>query len=185
MDSLAANIEQLNSKLMLAARDPEVGLGLLHELSADRTVVARITTATEVGIRTAVRCGVPLIVFTDIADQLAQSAWRQRRIAENVLVSQPLRDLTTFALQVVQRLAIQDNTLASMLFGLSAGTVEAIAELGITELECAAPYGEPLIRLRKGDQPLIWDRLLIGNVSGKAWAYRVSHDTALLSLGAE
>ena len=189
MDSLAADIEQFNSRLLLLARDPVIGSEVLRLLLAEPSVITQITAASEGGIRTAMKCGVPLAAFTEEIDELIQGLPRERaprgESTESTPVTLRLRDLTTLALQVAQRLALENDTMAVMHFGLRSSTAEALTRLGITQLESMTHQGHALLRLRKGDEPLVWDRLLIGNVSNKAWAFRVSHETALLMSGAD
>lgn len=185
MDPLAADIEQLNSRLFLLAQDAVTGVEVLRRLKTELAVIARIKAANEGAICTAVRCGVPLVTFIEEIDELIQDPRGGLDGGEADAVTKGLRDLTMFALQLAQRLALEHETLADMHFGLQSTTAGALTRLGITDLESMSRCGQVLLQLRKGSQPVIWDRLLIGGLSTKAWAFRIAHETALLSSGGE
>jgi hypothetical protein len=178
----ADDIQKLNERLLLIASDQALGGTLLRTLGAGAQVIKRIRTANAQAVATAIRCSVPLIVFTDMVEELASTDPRQWRWSSTNEVPTELRDLALFALNFAHDLALRNITMAKGYFGVSRLTAERLGELAVAHLETLSRAPGPLLRLRSSDDLNWWDRLLIGDRCVGPRAPRIAHTAAQQTL---
>jgi hypothetical protein len=178
----ADDIQKLNERLLLIASDQALGGRVLRTLGAGAQVIKRIRTANAQAVATAIRCGVPLIVFTDTLEELASTDPRQWRWSSTSEVPTELRDLALFALNFAHDLALRNITMAKAYFGVSRFTAERLGEFAVAHLETLSRASGPLLRLRSSDDLNLWDRLLIGDRCVGPRASRIAHTAAQQTL---
>lgn len=173
----------LNSELLLLASDPEKGRQFLRQLGAHPRVIKAIGVASQPGIKTALRCRVPLLTFTPELDELITLSEAELRATQPQDVPEPLRQLTTTALHVAHRLALADRLQAQEKFGFTPRQCERFMHLGIGRLMRIKDRRGLLVRLRAADRPVTWERLLIGDRFPDQRGFRIAQQAASLSLG--
>lgn len=185
MDTTNEDIAFLNSEVLLLASDPEEGERILRLLGAHPNVIKRIAAAGSKAVGTAIRCGVPLVTFVPLLDELLGLPAVVLHGRTHHEVPAPLRRLTTTALHVAQRLALIDRTVAQLHFGFTPRMCESLKSLGISRLMHLSERHGVLLRLRTPEKPQVWDRLLIGDRCTGPRGFRISQQAGLLSLGNE
>lgn len=183
MDALQDDIQDLNSQLLLIVSEPHEGAQILKLMEATPLVAQRIAQAGANGVGTAIRCRTPLVTFTALAEELLALDPRDWRGSGSMSVPQSLQDLTLYALRLAQRVAHVQPTVAELQFQLSRSSVEALARLPLKHLNPLCRRYGVLLRLRRAQQPQIWERLLIGDTCPGPLGFRIAQQTALLSLG--
>jgi hypothetical protein len=181
MDTLKDDIQYLNEQLFLIAN--EQGEPVLRSMEASPAVARRITAASANGIGTAIRCGVPLVTFTSVLEELALSDPRKWRIGPQVELSPRIQELTRFMLEFARDLVRVNFTVAQMYFGFSRLAAQAYTRLGMKQrLQLSSRHGL-LLRLLAAQRNQDWDRLLIGERLSGPLAYQISQQTGLMMLG--
>ena len=181
VDSLKQDVEELNQRVLLFATTSERNRRCL---GVGSSVAARLARATPEGCRTAIQCGVPLVRFRrEVLDDL--SSGRPLKLAVRRRLADPpaeLQAINVLSLQLAQRVALLDDALSALWFGLPASVEAALLKTCITDL---AYYGERsamVVELRAASMPVLWGFLMIGErVEGRR-GLRISQDAALLSL---
>lgn len=177
--AIEEDVAKVNSEVLLLASDPEEGESTLRLLGAQPNVIARIASAGAKGVGTAIRCGVPLVVFVPKLEELLAMRVADVHEANAQQVPPAIKELTRLTLQVAQRAALIDRTLAQLHFGFTGRSLDGLIGLSMTRLLRLADRHGVLIRLRASDKTRLWDRLLIGDRSPGPRGYRFSHQTAL------
>lgn len=177
--AIEEDVAKLNSELLLLASDPDDGNSVLRLLGAQPNVITRIAAAGSKGVGTAIRCGVPLVTFVPKLEELLAARVADVHESNSQEVPTAVRELTRMTLQVAQRVALIDRTLAQLHFGFTARALDGLAGLSMTRLLRLADRHGVLLRLRASDKTRMWDRLLIGDRSPGPRGYRFSHQTAL------
>lgn len=185
MDTTNEDIAFLNSQVLLLASDPREGRRILCLLGARPNVIKRIAAAGSKAVGTAIRCGVPLVTFGSRLDALLGPPAADLRDPSKQDTPASLRQLTTNALHVAQRLALIDRTAAQLHFGFAPCVCEALRSLSIARLMHLSEQHGLLLRLRTPEKPQVWDRLLIGDRCSGPRGFRISQQAGLLSLGNE
>ena len=185
MDAIEEDVAYLNSEVLLIASDPEHGERILRLLGTHPNVVGRIASAGSKAVGTAIRCGVPLVTFTKRLDALlcAPSSDLPGSFATDLPGS--LKELTRTALHVAHRSVFIDRTVAQLHFGFTPRVCEALMNLSVSRLLRLGDRHGLLLKLRTPDKVQIWERLLIGDRCAGPRGFRISQQTALLSLGNE
>jgi hypothetical protein len=184
MDALNEDVAHLNSQVLLLASDPEDGDRTMRLLGAHPMVIKRIATAGSKAVGTAIRCGVPLVTFArSLEEVMGQSAESKGTAARDVPLS--LRVLSRDTLHVAQRLALIDRTVAQLHFGLTPRACESLMNLSVHRIARITERQGVLLTLRAAEKVKVWDRLLIGDRCAGPRGFRISQQTALLSLGNE
>lgn len=183
MNTTNEDIAYLNAEVLLLASDPEEGERILRLLGAHPNVIKRIAAAGSKAVGTAIRCGVPLVTFAPRFDDLLSLPATELRGASKQEIPEALRELTTTALHVAQRMALIDRTVAQLHFGFTPRVCETLRSLSISRLlRLSERYGV-LLRLRTPEKPQVWERLLIGDRCSGPRGFRISQQAGLLSLG--
>lgn len=185
MDALQDDIQHLNEQLLMIASDAESGERMLKLMQATAPVIQRIAQAGSNAVGTAIRCRIPLVTFTPVLENLAVLDPRIWRANTAVEIPEPLQALTHFTLEFAHNLVREHPTVAQMYFGLSRLAADGLGRLALKHILSLSRRHGVLLRLRAGDQPQLWDRLLIGERCSGPRAYRISQQMALLSLGAD
>lgn len=159
----AEDVQRLNERLLLIVSDPSAGGSALRAMGAGTHVARRIRAANAQALATAIRCSVPLIVFTPAVEECVASDPRLWRWNTGTHFGAEIRELTLFALTVAHDLALRNITMAKLYFGVSRMAAERLAELAVANLEMLSRAPRPLLKLRCGDDSNWWTRLLIGD----------------------
>jgi len=179
---LQDDIQYLNEQFFLLAH--EYGENVLRSMDASIPVARRIIEAGAGGIGTAIRCGVPLVVFTDSVEELALTDPQKWRTSSAEVPDQ-LKDLTRFALQLAHDLTHINRTIAQIYFGFGRTGCDAYARLSHKHLIAMSQRCGVLVRLLGGQRPQDWERLFIGERVGGPIALQISQQTGLMMLAAE
>lgn len=183
MDALDEDLTHLNSQVLLLASDPEEGNRLMHLLGAQPLVVKRIAAAGSKAVGTAIRCGVPLVTFASRFDEILMGQAGELGGSGARDLPMSLRVLTRDTLQMAQRLAFIDRTVAQLHFGLTARGCGELMGLSVYRMTRLAERQGVLLTLRAAERVRVWDRLLIGDRCSGPRGVRISQQAALLSLG--
>lgn len=182
MADIDEDITYLNSEVLLAASDPDEGERTLRLLGAHPNVINRIATAGSKGVGTAIRCRVPLVTLAPRVEELLNGSSLEHRSVHATEGSEAVQQLTRTALQVAQRVALTDRTLAQLHFDISSRTCERLVELSVARLLRLNERHGILLRLRTPEKPQVWDRLLIGDRCNDPRGFRISQQRILMSL---
>ena len=182
MADIDEDITYLNAEVLLLASDPDEGERTLRLLGAHPNVINRIATAGSKGVSTAVRCRVPLVTLSPRLEELLNGSSLGHRSVHAPEASEAIQRLTRIALQVAQRVALTDRTLAQLHFGISSRTCERLVELSVARLRRLNERHGILLRIREAEKPQIWDRLLIGDRCNDPRGFRISQQRILMSL---
>jgi len=177
------DVEPLNEQLFLFAINQREGIEILESLGAIPEVVDRIRGATPNGIAVAVRCGIPLVCFSAaMEEELIRGASMANSVGRPVPIA-AVQELALLALHIAYRNVLRFPALGQSHFGLSRVGSSRLAEATIRDLICLSRFERP-IQLHAADQLRFWDRILIGDRLVGPRAYRISQETAFLSVGA-
>ncbi len=183
MDAIDEDVAHLNSQVLLLASDPDEGDRLMQLLGAHPLVIKRIAAAGSKAVGTAIRCGVPLVTFSSRLEEalLTQASESGGSAGRDVPMS--LRALARDTLQMAQRLAFIDRTVAQLHFGLTTRACEGLMRLSVHRMVRLTERHGVLLTLRAAEKVKVWDRLLIGDRCSGPLGFRISQQAALLSLG--
>lgn len=185
MDALGEDLEYLNSELLLLVSDPSGGKTMMRLLGAHPSVTQRIAAASPRAIGMAIRCRVPLVMFSRTLDELLAASAVSDVQSGVTLVPPRLKKLTEVTLQVAQRVALVDRTVAQVHFGFTPRACELLVNASVRRLERVASRNHVLLKMRLGEKVQFWDRLLIADRCSETLGRRLSQQAALQSLGNE
>lgn len=183
MQALNEDVVHLNSQLLLLASDPEEGEGIMRQLGAHPLVIKRIANAGAKAVGTAIRCGVPLVTFASKLEEALIARGAELDGIAGRDAPDALRTLARDTLQMAQRLAFIDRTVAQLHFGFTPRACEGLTRLSVSRMTRLTQRQGALLRLRAADKVHVWDRLLIGDRCSGPRGFRISQQAALLSLG--
>jgi hypothetical protein len=168
MPDAVEDIRALNERVFLTVRDSRDGATPLRSLGAAPQLIEPICSAGPGAVAAAVRCNIPLIVFTPALESRLHPASRVGRWPAMDNQSSPHQILTLTSLQVARDLAIRNITMAKTYFGVSRMSAERLASLALSSLEPLSCASESLLQLRCAQDLHWWKRVLIGDrVSGE------------------
>lgn len=176
------DIQHINEQLFLIAS--EYGESVLRSMDASIPVARRIVEAGAGSIGTAIRCGVPLVVFNSVVEELALTDPQKWR-GSSAEVPEQLKDLTRFILEFAHDLVHVNRTIAQIYFGFGRLACDAYGRLGHRHLITLSQRHGVLLRLLGGQRPQDWERLFIGERVSGSIALQISQQTGLMMLAAE
>jgi hypothetical protein len=162
----------------MVASDQTLGRSVLRAFGGANHVITRIRTANSQAVATAIRCGVPLVVFADAIDELLGTYSHRWRVGVTQEQPPALQELGLLALHITRDLALRSLNMTQGYFSLSRTTAERLRDLSIVNMEKLNRAHGSLIRLRCQDDSNWWNRLLIGDRSGGARGQRIAVLTA-------
>ena len=183
MESLNLDIEHINREFFALAMHPVRGPQLLQSLRATEAVATLIQESQPAGRETAIRCRLPLVLLSDVADDFAlrhPHDWPALQDAGTL--PEEVRQLSRLVWEVAWGASRLDLTLPQIQFGLSRPAAEGLRRLALRDLLTLSNSASRLLCLRAPAQPLIWDRLLIGNRFDGPRAARIARHTAMMSM---
>jgi hypothetical protein len=162
---------------------PVRGPHLLQDLRAVDAVSTLIRDSTSAGRDTAIRCRFPLVLLSDVADGFAlRHPHDWPAFNDTAALSTEVRELSRLVWEVAWGASRLDMTLPQIQFGLSRPAAEGLRRLALRDLLTLSSCGTLMLRLRAHNQPIIWDRLLIGNRFDGPRAARIARHTAMMSM---
>lgn len=184
MEALVNDIQRINREFFRLALQPDLSTRVMRLLSASDAVANRIRGSTEEGQQTAIKCRMPLVTLTGELEDLITSHphdWPAQRIGKEI--PPQLQLFTRFVLEVAWGLSRLDLTAPETQFGLSRQAVADLRRCGAGDLIAIAERPTVFLRVRAANQPLLWDRLMIGSRCEGPRATRIAREIALMSLG--
>ncbi|MGH3430683.1 MAG: hypothetical protein ACRDQZ_24480, partial [Mycobacteriales bacterium] len=181
LNTFLEDVQRINEQLLLLVVDPSSGGRVRRALQVSKPVAKLISAARAPAIGTALRCGVPLVVFTRTFHEIAALAPRRWSSVAAPAPPDELRALTRFTMHFVHELALRSAALTHALFKLPPAVCGAFGEVPLVHVETLVQRG-CVLRLRSGDDPLAWDRLFVGGRCGDGRAQTLAHLSALQTL---
>jgi hypothetical protein len=186
MDSLRKDVQKLNERVMLLAAEDADSEGTTNRLAIGAGVAKRLRRADAEGYRTAIQCGVPLVVIRGVAMErlMTADAFQLSRAASGCTQAPDgsLADLNALALQLAQRTSLLNPVLSAWWFGLPPEGAAALARASLWDLQFYARECQEIVELRRGADEIFWTRVLIGSVLKGPRGERISQEAATMSL---
>lgn len=157
------DLERLNERTLELLRDPMTAMHARCSLEVTAPVAERVASASPQGLCTAIRCGVPLLIFTPAFEEMLGA--RSRHFARIGVGESPreLEGLALFTLNFAHQLVLRNPSIAHAFFGLSRGASESFAEMPVVHREGLSRRARGLLKVRAGGDLAVWDGLLMGD----------------------
>lgn len=182
---LDEDVRFINEQVVLILRDSAIKQQALKFLHISPLVADRIVTANASGIATAIGCGVPLVTFAPGIIELLISKPNTWRPTLQGAIPEALWDLARLTLLFARQLVLTKGALVRAYFGLSHEAVQALEQLGLVHIQRLSQQFGMLLRLRAGEQPEIWDDLLIGERATGPHAHQIAQEAIGFALLAD
>lgn len=162
--AIITDIEPLNAALFLAAREESKGAQLLQTLGACPLVIERIQRASLAGVDVAKGCGVPLVLFSSLAEECLRRGpkeWSRDVATSCVACTSGLQALNRIVVPIAYRVVRLYPGLGQTYFGLTRFGSSRLVELAHRDMGALAESPEVLLELRDANDPQFWNRLLM------------------------